>query len=126
MLPSTVFKPSFPYSFSVSVGTSVTVRGRLEASPGKEQSVEMQLEKLEVLGTCDPTTYPVQPKHHTPEFLREISHLRPKTQMFAATLRVRSATSHAIHRFFEVSLLVDLSVHITSSNAILHKYIHHY
>lgn len=68
-----------------------------------KQPVEVQAESVDVVGRCDSESYPLQPKYHSKEYLRDIPHLRPRQRMFAAALRVRSATSHAIHSFFEVS-----------------------
>jgi asparaginyl-tRNA synthetase len=73
----------------------------LVQSQGKGQKYEVQASKLEVLGLADPDTYPLQKKRHTLEFLREIAHLRPRTNTFGAVARVRSATAYAIHSFFQ-------------------------
>ena len=69
-------------------------------SQGKGQSVEVQADELEVYGTADPATYPLQKKGHTLEFLREKAHLRPRTNTFGAVLRIRHALAYAIHKFF--------------------------
>lgn len=83
------------------VGCSIEARGKLVASKGKGQAVEVAVESLRVLGWVDdPDTYPIQPKAHSFEFLREVAHLRPRTQTFGALTRVRDALSAAIHRFF--------------------------
>lgn len=84
----------------VTTGSSIHVTGLLVASQGKGQSVEIQANTLEVYGTADPEKYPLQKKGHTLEFLREIAHLRPRTNTFGAVLRVRSALAQAIHKFF--------------------------
>jgi asparaginyl-tRNA synthetase len=84
----------------VTTGASICVVGRLVESMGKGQSCEIQAESLEVYGTADPETYPLQKKGHTLEFLREKAHLRPRTNTFGAVLRVRSALAFAIHKFF--------------------------
>ncbi len=68
---------------------------------GKGQTCEIQADSLEVFGTADPDKYPLQKKGHTLEFLREIAHLRPRTNTFGAVLRIRSALAFAIHRFFQ-------------------------
>ena len=81
-------------------GSSIHVEGTLVESMGKGQSVEVQADTLEVYGTADPETYPLQKKGHTLEFLREKAHLRPRTATFGAILRVRSALAFAIHKFF--------------------------
>lgn len=86
---------------AVTTGSSIHVTGRLVESMGKGQSTEVQAEILEVYGTADPEKFPLQKKGHTLEFLREIAHLRPRTNTFGAVLRVRSALAFAIHRFFQ-------------------------
>lgn len=83
-------------------GASIRCRGKVVASKGKGQSVEIQAIELEVLGLVqDPDTYPIQPKQHSFEFLRTVAHLRPRTNTFGAVTRVRHATAQAIHRFFD-------------------------
>jgi asparaginyl-tRNA synthetase len=85
----------------LTAGCSVRAVGTLAASQGKGQSVELQVEELVVAGWVDdPEHYPLAPKRHSNEFLREIAHLRPRTNTFGAVARVRHALSLAIHRFF--------------------------
>ncbi len=84
----------------ITTGASLCVTGRLVASMGKGQTCEIQAQTLEVYGTADPAKYPLQKKGHSLEFLREIAHLRPRTNTFGAILRVRSVLAYAIHRFF--------------------------
>jgi asparaginyl-tRNA synthetase len=84
----------------ITTGASIHVEGHLVESMGKGQTCEIQADTLEVYGTADPETYPLQKKGHTLEFLREKAHLRPRTNTFGAVLRVRSALAFAIHRFF--------------------------
>ncbi len=84
----------------VTTGSSIHVQGKLIKSFGKGQSVEVQAEELEIYGTADPATYPLQKKGHTLEFLREKAHLRPRTNTFGAVLRIRHALAYAIHKFF--------------------------
>ncbi|MCC5830495.1 MAG: asparagine--tRNA ligase [Phycisphaeraceae bacterium] len=85
----------------LTAGCSVRVEGRLVASEGKGQGVEIQATRLEVVGWVeDPDTYPVSPKRHTFEYLRTVAHLRPRTNTFGAIARVRHCLSQAIHRFF--------------------------
>lgn len=84
----------------ITTGASIHVTGQLVESMGKGQSAEIQAKTLEIYGTADPETYPLQKKGHTLEFLREKAHLRPRTNTFGAILRVRSALAFAIHRFF--------------------------
>jgi asparaginyl-tRNA synthetase len=82
-------------------GCSLVARGKLVASQGKGQTVEIQAESVEVLGWVDdPETYPIQPKPHTFEYLRGLAHLRPRTNTFGAVTRVRHAMAMAVHRFF--------------------------
>ena len=84
----------------ISTGAALKVTGTLVESQGKGQSVEIQVKNVEVLGTADPETYPIQPKKHSLEFLREKAHLRIRTNTFSAVMRVRSALSFAIHQYF--------------------------
>ena len=73
----------------------------LSESLGKGQKYEVQAKSIEVLGQADPETYPLQKKRHTPEFLREIAHLRPRTNTFGAMARIRNHMSQSIHGFFQ-------------------------
>jgi asparaginyl-tRNA synthetase len=84
----------------VTTGSSIEVKGKLVESPGKEQQVEIHAESLKLFGTADPETYPLQKKGHTLEFLREIAHLRPRTNTFGAVLRIRHAMAFGIHKYF--------------------------
>jgi asparaginyl-tRNA synthetase len=81
-------------------GASITVRGALVASQGKGQSWEMVADSVEIIGASD-DAYPLQKKGHTPEFLREIAHLRPRSNLFGCVFRVRSRLAFAIHQFFQ-------------------------
>ncbi|MEG1635293.1 MAG: amino acid--tRNA ligase-related protein, partial [Rikenellaceae bacterium] len=84
----------------ITTGASLRVEGKLVQSMGAGQGVEIQVAKIEIYGVADPDTYPLQKKGHTLEFLREIAHLRPRTNTFSAVLRVRHAMAFAIHKFF--------------------------
>ena len=84
----------------VTTGACLRVDGRLVASPGAGQGVEVQAEKIEVYGTADPESYPLQKKGHSLEFLRDIAYLRPRTNTFGAVLRIRHAMAYAIHEYF--------------------------
>ena len=84
----------------ITTGAAIHVTGELVESQGKGQSVEIQVKELEVLGDSDPETYPIQPKKHTFEFLRENAHLRTRTNTFSAVMRLRSSISFAIHKYF--------------------------
>jgi asparaginyl-tRNA synthetase len=86
---------------AATTGASVEVEGELAPSPAAGQRVELQASALRVLGAADPKTYPLQKKGHSFEFLREIAHLRPRTNTFGAVFRVRNALSFAIHSFFQ-------------------------
>ncbi|AIZ62871.1 asparaginyl-tRNA synthetase [Hymenobacter sp. DG25B] len=81
-------------------GAAVQVRGRLVASQGKGQTVEIQATDISVYGKADTETYPLQKKGHSLEFLREIAHLRPRTNTFGAVLRIRHAMAFAVHQYF--------------------------
>ena len=82
-------------------GCALAVTGVVVESQGKEQSVELRATHIEVVGTVDdPETYPMQPKRHTMEYLREVAHLRPRTNVIGAVTRVRHALAQAVHRFF--------------------------
>lgn len=84
----------------ITTGASIHVVGQLVESMGKGQSAEIQATDLEIYGTADPDTYPLQKKGHTFEFLREKAHLRPRTNMFGAVFRIRHNMAIAIHQFF--------------------------
>jgi asparaginyl-tRNA synthetase len=81
-------------------GSSVKLKGQLVESPGKGQSFEIKASEIEVTGTAD-DTYPLQKKGHSPEFLREIAHLRPRSNLFGCVFRTRSRLAYAIHQFFQ-------------------------
>ncbi|MEM7055395.1 MAG: asparagine--tRNA ligase [Bacteroidota bacterium] len=83
---------------SITTGASIWVEGTIVPSPGQAQSMELQAAKVGVLGTA--VAYPLQPKKHSLEFLREIAHLRFRTNTFSAVCRVRHAISYAVHQFF--------------------------
>lgn len=85
---------------AVTTGACISVEGMLVQSQGKGQAVEIKAKKIEVYGTADPNTFPLQKKGHTLEFLREIAHLRPRTNTFGAILRIRHHMAYAIHKFF--------------------------
>ena len=84
----------------INVGAAVIVTGRLEPTPDAKQPFEIQAEKVTVEGSSE-SDYPLQKKRHSFEYLRTISHLRPRTNTFEAVFRVRSLTAYAIHRFFQ-------------------------
>lgn len=85
----------------LTAGCAISVTGKLVASQGKGQSVEVQVENINVIGWVDnPDTYPMQAKHHTLEYLRDVAHLRPRTNTIGAATRIRHCAAQAIHRFF--------------------------
>ena len=82
------------------VGSSVMVEGDIALTPEMKQPLELHATKVELLGDC-PENYPIQPKRHTREFLREVAHLRPRTNLFNAVFRIRSVAAMAIHSYFQ-------------------------
>lgn len=88
------------YLKPITTGACISVIGKLVESLGQGQSVEIQAEKIEIYGTADSDTYPLQKKGHTMEFLRDIAHLRPRTNTFGAVFRIRHNMAMAIHTFF--------------------------
>ena len=84
----------------ITTGACLCVKGDLVPSMGSGQAVEVQAKEIEVYGTADPESYPLQKKGHSMEFLREIAHLRPRTNTFGAVFRMRHAMAFAIHKFF--------------------------
>ncbi|MGB3616747.1 MAG: asparagine--tRNA ligase [Catalinimonas sp.] len=100
----------------ITTGACVAATGPLVASQGRGQSVELQAETVEVLGAADPEAYPLQPKRHSLEFLREIAHLRPRTSTFGAVLRVRHALAYAVHRFFDERGFIHLHTPIVTGS----------
>lgn len=85
----------------ITTGTAISVKGTLVESQGRGQSVEIQVSEIEILGDSNPDEYPIQPKKHSLEFLRENAHLRVRTNTFSAVMRVRSKLSFAVHKFFQ-------------------------
>ena len=84
----------------ITTGACIRVDGKLVESPASGQGVEGQAEKIEIYGTADPESYPLQKKGHSLEFLRDIAYLRPRTNTFGAVLRIRHAMAYAIHKYF--------------------------
>src|SRR5215469_4187053 len=105
--PVQVVAPNTLHNFTdevlkLSAGCAVEATGMIVPSPAKGQPFEMQASALRVIGWVDdPDTYPIQPKPHTMEFLREVAHLRPRTNVIGAATRVRHTLAKAIHRFFD-------------------------
>src|SRR5258708_21467330 len=86
---------------AVTTGACVVIEGVLVESPAAGQTVELKANYIVVLGPADPATYPLQKKGHSMEFLRDIAHLRTRSNTFGAVFRVRNALCYAIHRFFQ-------------------------
>ena len=84
----------------ITTGAALFIKGTLTESQGKGQTVEIEVDKIEILGDSNPEEYPIQPKKHSFEFLRENAHLRIRTNTFGAVMRVRSALSFAVHKYF--------------------------
>lgn len=102
----------------ITTGAAISASGSLIASQGKGQSVELKANALEILGDSDAEKYPLQPKKHSLEFLREIAHLRFRTNTFGAVFRVRNTLAFAVHKFFnEKGFLYVHTPIITSSDA---------
>ena len=85
----------------ITTGAAITIKGVLSESQGKGQSVEVQVSEIKILGDSNPDEYPIQPKKHSFEFLRENAHLRVRTNTFSAVMRVRSALSFGVHKYFQ-------------------------
>lgn len=85
----------------VTTGSSIAAAGVLVESPAKGQAVELKVQHIDLYGGADPVSYPLQKKGHTLEFLRDIGHLRVRSNTFGAAFRVRNALTHAIHTFFQ-------------------------
>ena len=84
----------------INTGTSLNIEGEIVKSQGKGQSIEILVKKINILGLSDPDKYPIQPKKHSFEFLRENAHLRVRTKTISSVMRIRSEVSYAIHKFF--------------------------
>ncbi|MBN2403818.1 MAG: asparagine--tRNA ligase [Spirochaetes bacterium] len=93
--------PKYSIFANLTTGTSVAIMGRLIDSPAKGQKFELQTKDVEIYGKADAGEFPLQKKGHSFEFLREIAHLRPRTNTFGAVFRVRNALAFAIHKFFQ-------------------------
>ena len=93
----------------LNVGAAVIIKGTLVATPSAKQPFELQATEVFVEGPSTPD-YPIQPKRHTMEYLRTVSHLRPRTNTFQAVFRVRSLIAYAIHKFFQEMYTLHLSL----------------
>ena len=92
--------PNYAAVQSLTTGASISATGALVASQGKGQKWELVAQNIEIIGTAD-DSYPLQKKGHTPEFLREIAHLRPRSNLFSSVFRVRSRLAFSVHQFFQ-------------------------
>ena len=102
----------------ITTGACISMTGQLVESQGKGQNVEISVQDIEILGDADPEKYPLQPKKHSLEFLREIAHLRARTNTFSAIYRVRHALIFAVHKFFTDKGFVNVHTPIiTGSDA---------
>ena len=102
----------------INTGTSLSIIGKIVKSQGRNQSFELIAHKIYILGVADPESYPLQPKKHSFEFLRDISHLRSRTNTFGAIFRIRHAIIYAIHNFFNSKGFLNIHTPIlTSSDA---------
>ena len=100
---------------SITSGACLNVKGVLVKSKGGEQDKEILAETIEVIGLCDPEEYPIQPKNHSFEFLRENSHLRFRTNTFASVFRIRHGLTYAIHKFFNDKGFINIHTPIITS-----------
>ena len=91
---------NFDFISKIRVGSALRVKGKIVKSEGSNQSHELKVSSVELLGDCS-DDYPIQPKRHTREFLREVAYLRPRTNLFNAVFRVRSVAAQAIHEYFQ-------------------------
>lgn len=97
------------------VGSAVAITGQLVLTGKDAQPIEIQATSVELVGNC-PENFPIQPKRHTREFLRDVAHLRPRTNLFSAVFRVRSLIAHAIHTFFQDRNFVYVHTPIITAN----------
>jgi asparaginyl-tRNA synthetase len=108
--------PAFKELLRCNTGAAIMAKGILKESPGKGQKFEVDVSEIEVFGEADPDRYPLQKKGHTLEFLREIGHLRSRTNTFAAVFRVRNILAAAVHEFFQVRGFVWVHTPIITSS----------
>lgn len=100
----------------LSTGCALQVHGTLTASPAKGQAVELQAERVSILGPADPECYPLQKKRQSFEYLRSLSHLRPRTNAFGAIARIRSELNFALHRFFREQGFIQVHTPIITTS----------
>src|SRR3989441_1454119 len=107
--------PNYAALQRLNTGASVRVTGALVASQGKGQKWELVADNIQIVGAAD-DSYPLQKKGHTPEFLREIAHLRPRSNLFSSIFRVRSRLAFAVHQFFQERGFVFIHTPIITSS----------
>lgn len=100
----------------ISTGAAIWVEGILVASSGKGQNVEIQIQNIKILGDSDANTYPIQPKKHSLEFLRQHAHLRFRTNLFGAIMRVRHNLFYAVHKYFNDNGFLNISTPIITGS----------
>ncbi|KAJ2829679.1 asparaginyl-tRNA synthetase [Coemansia erecta] len=100
----------------LTTGCAVEITGRLADSPGREQSKEVQAARVDIIGPSDPDSYPLQKKRHTLEFLREIGHLRPRSQTIGAVTRLRDCAETGLHKFFHENDFMRIHTPALTSN----------
>ncbi len=108
--------PAFQQIHRCNTGAAIKAKGVLRESPAKGQKFEMEVSEIEVFGETDPERYPLQKKGHTLEFLREIAHLRPRTNTFGAVFRLRNILADAVHDFFQSRGFVWIHTPIITSS----------
>lgn len=108
--------PAFQQVHRCNTGTAIKAKGILKESPAKGQKFEMEVSEIEVFGETDPEKYPLQKKGHTLEFLRDIAHLRPRTNTFGAVFRLRNILADAVHEFFHARGFVWVHTPIITSS----------
>src|SRR6516165_12726104 len=101
---------------TITTGACMSVEGELVASPGKGQSVELKARSLTIWGDADPEHYPLQKKKHTLETLRDLGHLRARSNTFGAVFRVRNALANAIHKFFQDRVFLYVHTPVISAS----------
>jgi len=109
------FLPNYDQVARLGVGSAVSITGRLVLTPQARQPFEIKAAEVILEGDA-PSDYPIQPKRHTREFLREVAHLRPRTNLFSAVFRVRSLLAFAIHQFFQNKSFIYLHTPIITAN----------
>lgn len=105
-----------PIAGLISTGAAVSVKGKVSVSPAKGQSYEMQVSEILLIGAADPESYPLQKKGHSLEFLREILHLRPRSNTLGAVFRIRSRAAYAVHSFFQERGFVNVHTPIITTS----------